>query len=101
MYLLIHELLGSRATAAIGSPLLSYPDIRPCGFLPRGLLLGEARRLGPQQIREGSLLLVRDGFADQVFHCCVKHIPLEELVGADQVEHIPSKSRLGHIRLRD
>ena len=81
--------------------MLSYLDVCPRGFLLRGLLLGEAWRLGPQQIREGSLLLVRDGSADQVFHCCVEHIPLEELVGADQAEHVSSKSQPGHIRPRD
>ena len=31
----------------IGSPLLSYLDIRLHGFLLRGLTLSEARRLGP------------------------------------------------------
>ena len=48
----------------VGSPLLSYLDIRLRGFLPRGLTLGKSRRLGPQQIRKGSLLLVRDGTVD-------------------------------------
>ena len=52
----------------VGSPLLSYLDVRLRGFLPKGLTLGEARRLGPWQIREGSLLPVRDGSTDRVFH---------------------------------
>lgn len=37
-----------------------------------------ARRLGPCQIREGSLLPIRDGLADRVFHDQAKHIPAEE-----------------------
>ncbi|KAL0003384.1 hypothetical protein SO802_017165 [Lithocarpus litseifolius] len=52
----------------IDSPLLSYLDVRLQGFLPRGLTLGEAQRLGPQQIREGSLLPFKDGSVDRAFH---------------------------------
>lgn len=48
----------------MGSSLLSYLDIRLRGFLPRGLTLGKVQRLGPLQIRESSLLPVRDGSAD-------------------------------------
>ena len=43
------------------------------------MTLDEARRLGPRQIREGSLLPVRDGFADRVFYGRVEHILVEEL----------------------
>lgn len=52
----------------MGSPLLSYLDVRLHGYLSRGLTLGEARALSPWQIREGSLLPVRDGSMDTVFH---------------------------------
>ena len=63
----------------VGSLLLSYLNVRLRGFLLRGLTLGEARRLGPRQIREGSLLPFRDGSMDQVFHSRVEHIPIDEL----------------------
>ena len=74
----------------VGSPLLSYLDVRLRGFLPKGLTLGEARRLGPWQIREGSLLPVRDGSTDRVFHGRAEHIlikePHEEIQAKGQVE---------------
>ena len=62
----------------MGSPLLSYLDVRLCGFLPRGLILNEAQALSPRQIREGSLLLVKDGSVNMVFHSRAKHILVEE-----------------------
>jgi len=62
----------------VGSPLLSYLNIRLCGFLLRGLTLDKAQRLDPRQIREGSLLPVRDGSTNQVFHSQAEHIPVEQ-----------------------
>nr|XP_023891793.1 uncharacterized protein LOC112003810 [Quercus suber] len=70
----------------VGSPLLSYLDVQLRYFLPRGLMHGEAWRLGPRQIREGSLQLVRDDSADRVFYGQAKHIPVEEPNEEDQVE---------------
>jgi len=62
----------------VGSPLLSYLDVRLCGFLPRGLIPDKAQALGPGQIKEGSLLPVRDSLADRVFHSRAEHILVEE-----------------------
>nr|POF00389.1 hypothetical protein CFP56_75797 [Quercus suber] len=66
----------------VGSPLLSYLDVCLRCFLLRGLTLGEAQRLGPRQIREGSLLLVKDSSVDRVFHGRVEHILVEEPAAA-------------------
>ena len=70
----------------VGSPLLSYLNMRLHNFLPRGLMLGEAWRLGPCQIRKGSLLPVRDSSADRVFHSWAEHIPVEEPAVAGYIE---------------
>lgn len=57
--------------------------------MPPRLTLGEARSLGPRQIRVGSQLPVRDGSVDIVFHSRAKHIlveePYEEAQAAGQV----------------
>lgn len=66
----------------VGNPLLSYLNVHLRGFLPRGLTLVEARRLNPRQIREGSLLLVRDGSTNRVFLGRAEHILVEEPVVA-------------------
>ena len=42
-------------------------------------------RLSPRQVEEGSLLPVRDGLADRVFHSRAEHIPIEELAAADLI----------------
>nr|POF20744.1 hypothetical protein CFP56_65272 [Quercus suber] len=60
------------------SPLLSYIDVRHPVFLPKGLSLSEAWRLGPHRITEGSLLPARDSFTGGVFHSRVGHIPVEK-----------------------
>ena len=70
----------------MGSPLLSYFDVQLCGFLPRGLTLGEAQRLGLWQIKKGSLLPVKDSLTDRVFHNQAEHIPIEEPDEEVQVE---------------
>lgn len=46
--------------------------------MPPRLTLGGARDLDPRLIRVGSLVLVRDGSADTVFHGHTEHIPVEE-----------------------
>ena len=66
----------------VGNPLLSYLNVHLRGFLPRGLTLVEARRLNPRQIREGSLLLVRDGSTNRVFLGRAEHILVEEPIVA-------------------
>ena len=44
----------------VGSPLLSYIDIRHPNFLPPNLTVGEARDFGPQIVRAESLVPVKD-----------------------------------------
>ena len=66
--------------------LLLYLDARHRGFLPRWLTLGEAWQLGPRQIREGSLLSVRDGSDERVFHDWAEHIPIEDPVAVSPIE---------------
>ena len=70
----------------MGSPLLSYLDVQLYGFLPRGLTLGEAQRFGLWQIKEGSLLPVKDSLIDRVFQNQAEHIPIEEPNEEVQVE---------------
>lgn len=60
------------------SLLLSYIDIRSQGLFPPRLIIGETRDLGPQLIRVGSLVPVKDASADSVFQGRTIHIPVEE-----------------------
>ena len=62
----------------VGNPLLSYIDVQHQGFFPLGLTIGEARDLGPQLIKVGSLVPMRDGSTDIVFHSCAEHILVEQ-----------------------
>ena len=62
----------------VGSPLLSYIDVRLPKFLLKGLTMGEAREKGPCRRRESSLDSVRDGSRDTVFQGRVEHIPVEK-----------------------
>ena len=48
-------------------------------------MVGEARDRGPQLIRVGSLVPIRDGTADTVFHGLAEHIPVEQPVREVQV----------------
>ena len=79
-----------RQALTVGSPLLSYLDVRLHNFLPPGLTVSEARRLGPRQVKAGSLFPVRDGLADTIFYGRAEHIlieePHEEAQVADQVK---------------
>ena len=68
----------TRSTLTVGSPLLSYVDVCLPRFLPRGLIVGEAKERGPRFIREGSLVPAQDGSADLVFHGRAEHIPIED-----------------------
>lgn len=74
----------------IESPLLSYIDVWHRGFLPPGLIVGEAQDLGPRLIRVGSLLPIRDESVDTIFHGRAEHIlaeqPPEGVLVAEQVE---------------
>ena len=62
----------------VGSPLLSYIDIRHRGFFPLTLTIDEAWDLDPQLIRVGSLVPARDGLVDIVFQGQAKHTSIEE-----------------------
>ena len=42
-------------------------------------------RLNPRQVREGSLLLVRDDLVDRVFHGRAEHILIKESTAADPI----------------
>lgn len=57
----------SRQALTVGSPLLSYIDVRHRDFFPPTLTIDEARDLDPRLLSVGSLVLVRDGSADIVF----------------------------------
>lgn len=60
----------------IGSPLLSYLDVRLLRILPHGLTSGKARHQGGK-VRQGLLKPVRDGSAGTVFHSRVECIPVK------------------------
>ena len=57
----------SSGALMVGSPLLSYLNVRLPGFLSSGLTSGEVRHQGPRRVRQGSLKPVCDGSADTVF----------------------------------
>ena len=61
--------------------------------MPPGLIVGEAQDLGPQLVKVGSLLLVKDGSVDTVFHRRAEHIPVEEPhEGAQATEQVEFES---------
>lgn len=62
-----------------------YIDVQHQGILLRGLIIGEARDLGPWLIRVGSLVPVRDRLVDYFFHGRTEHIPVEHPVEGGQV----------------
>ena len=55
-------------------------------------MVGEARDLGPWLIRVGSLVLVRDGSIDTVFHSRAKHILVEQPPAVRVVEQVEAES---------
>ena len=59
-----------------------------------GLTVGEARERGPRFVREGSLLLARDGAADLVFHGKVERIPVEDLVVPEPTEDMVQRRNI-------
>jgi len=61
----------------VGSPLLSYLDIRLPEFPLNRLTSGKVRHQGPTRVRQGSLKLVRDDSADIVFQGQAWHILVE------------------------
>ena len=67
----------SLGTLTIGSPLLSYFDVRLLKFLPHGLTSDEVRHQGPKRVRQGLLEPIRDGSANTVFQGPAVHIPVE------------------------
>ena len=62
-----------------------YIDVRLPSFLPRGLSLGEAWRISPCWIREGSLLPVRDSSTNRVFYGKAEHILVEKPAAEEPV----------------
>ena len=72
-----------RPSLTIGSPLLSYINVRLPGFLSRGLIVGKARQRAPQYIKEGSLVLARDGLVDSIFQGRAEHIPFKDPATAE------------------
>ena len=74
----------------VGSPLLSYIDVRYQGFFPLRLTVGEARELGPHLIRVGSLVPARDGSVNTFFQSRAMHTLGEEqraeVLAIEQVE---------------
>lgn len=82
-----------RQALTVNSPLLSYINIWHQGFLPPRLTVGEARDLGPQLIRVGSLVPVREGSTNTVFHSRTEHIPVEQPPeGAQAIEQVEVES---------
>nr|POE97719.1 hypothetical protein CFP56_71782 [Quercus suber] len=67
-----------RPALIVGSPLLSYINVRLPRFLSRGLTVGEARERGSRYVREGFLVPTREGLADLVFQGRAEHIPVED-----------------------
>ena len=79
----------SSSALIVGSPLLSYLDIRLQGFLPKGLTTSEARHLGPRLVRQDSLEPIRDGSRDNVFQGRAVYIPVEAPILEDPVAEGP------------
>lgn len=71
-----YQVLGQALTAS--SLLLSYIDVRHKHFFLPRLTVGQARDLGPWLIRVGSLVSVRDKFADTIFHSQAEHTLVEQ-----------------------
>jgi len=74
----------------VGSPLLSYLDVRLLSFLPRGLTSREAKHLGPWLVRNDSLEPIQDGSRDTVFQGRSGHIPVEAPPLGDPDEEGPT-----------
>ena len=70
----------SLGTLTVGSPLLSYFDIRLPEFLLHRLTSNTVSHQGLRSVREGSLEPVRDDSVDTVFRGRAMHIAVEALV---------------------
>ena len=64
----------------VGSPLLSYFDVRLPGFLLHELTSDEVRHQGPRRVRQGLFEPVCDGLVDTIFQGRAMHILVETLV---------------------
>ena len=67
-----------RQALTVGSPLLSYIDMRHRGFFSLRLIVGEAQDLSFRLVRVGLLVPAKDGSANTVFQGRTLHTPVEE-----------------------
>lgn len=79
----------SSSILTVGSPLLSYLDVRLLGFLLQSLNSEEAKHLSPQIARHDSLEPIQDGSRDTIFQGRAVHIPLEASVLEDPAKGNP------------
>ena len=86
-YISYHD---SSSALTVGSPLLSYLDVRLPRFLPRDLTSGEARQLGSRIARHDSLETIQDSSGDRVFQGRSIHIPLDAPALEDPTEEDPA-----------
>lgn len=78
----------------VSSPLLSYLDIQPPGFLPCNLTSEEAKQLGPRIARQDFLEPVQDRSTDRVFQGKAVHITLDAPALEDPTEKDPDREEL-------
>ena len=83
----------SSSALTVGSPLLSYLDIRLSRFWPNRITSGKARH--SRRVRESSLEPLHDGLADTVFHGRVEHIPFEAPVPPELTEEMVQQCCMG------
>ena len=79
----------SSSALTIGSPLLSYLNVRLPGFLPQGLTSEEARHLVTWLVKHDSLEPIQDSSGDTIFEGRAIHIPLEAAILGDSNEEDP------------
>ena len=78
----------ARQALTVGSPLLSYIDIRNRDFFSPRLTIGEAQDLDPRLIRVGSLVPASDGSANTVFQGRAVHTVEEQRTKAPVAEQV-------------
>ena len=86
-YISYHD---SSSALTVGSPLLSYLDVRLPRFLPRDLTSEEAKQLGSRIARHDSLETIQDSSRDRVFQGRQIHIPLDAPALEDPTEEDPA-----------
>ena len=86
-YISYHD---SSSALTVGSPLLSYLDVRLPRFLPRDLTSAEAKQLGSRIARHDSLETIQDSSRDRVFQGRPIHIPLDAPALEDPTEEDPA-----------